>query len=184
MSLTFGLVDFLFAVFIAIFLIRFHGNSERLVYNDVLNGLNRLTAPLTLPFDKLLSKLSNKLNQRRNIDLSALCVAVILSMLAALFFIGKPLLILPLGLFFLLKTWLWLVGWAIFLLVIGSWLQADPRQNIMQLATACCAWLMKPLSRMIPPIGMLDFSPMVAIFILLLVNNLMENFFVSLLRLA
>ena len=56
--------------------------------------------------------------------------------------------------------------YAILITVIGSWLQTDPRQPVMQIALSCSDWLMAPLRRIIPPVGMLDFTPMAALFLI------------------
>ena len=66
----------------------------------------------------------------------------------------------------LVSVWLNTVFYAILITVIGSWLQTDPRQPVMQIALTCCEWLMAPLRRIIPPVGMLDFTPMAALFLI------------------
>ena len=71
----------------------------------------------------------------------------------------------------LLNTWLNTTFYAILITVIGSWLQTAPRQPVMQIALSCCEWLMAPLRRIIPPVGMLDFSPMAALFLIYLAQQ-------------
>ena len=71
----------------------------------------------------------------------------------------------------IINTWLNTIFYAILIIVIGSWLQTDPRQPVMQIALACADWLMAPLRRIIPPVGMIDFTPMAALFILYLAQS-------------
>ena len=73
---------------------------------------------------------------------------------------------LPIALLMLISVWLNTVFYAILITVIGSWLQTDPRQPVMQIALSCSDWLMAPLRRIIPPVGMLDFTPMAALFLI------------------
>ena len=147
---------------IALFLIRFHANLYRLGFNPIVSQLNRATDPLVLPFRKLLPP--------SRFDFGAVIVAAIIALLTCFILFVNPVAI-PLGVLLLLNTWLNTTFYAILITVIGSWLQTDPRQPVMQIALACCEWLMAPLRRVIPPIGMLDFSPMAALFLLYLAQQ-------------
>ena len=147
---------------IALFLIRFHANLYRLGFNPIVSRLNRTTDPLVLPFRKLLPP--------SRFDFGAVIVAAIIALLVTFILFVNPVAI-PLGVLLLLNTWLNTTFYAILITVIGSWLQTDPRQPVMQIALSCCEWLMAPLRRIIPPIGMLDFSPMAALFLIYLAQQ-------------
>ena len=147
---------------IALFLIRFHANLYRLGFNPIVSRLNRTTDPLVLPFRKLLPP--------SRFDFGAVIVAAIIALLVT-FILFVNLVAIPLGVLLLLNTWLNTTFYAILITVIGSWLQTDPRQPVMQIALSCCEWLMAPLRRIIPPIGMLDFSPMAALFLIYLAQQ-------------
>ena len=147
---------------IALFLIRFHANLYRLGFNPIVSRLNRTTDPLVLPFRKLLPP--------SRFDFGAVIVAAIIALLVTFILFVNPVAI-PLGVLLLLNTWLNTTFYAILITVIGSWLQTDPRQPVMQIALACCEWLMAPLRRIIPPVGMLDFSPMAALFLIYLAQQ-------------
>ena len=147
---------------IALFLIRFHANLYRLGFNPVAAKLNRATDPLVLPFRKLLPA--------SRFDFGAVIVAAIIALLVTFILFFNPVAI-PLGVLLLLNTWLNTTFYAILITVIGSWLQTDPRQPVMQIALSCCEWLMAPLRRIIPPVGMLDFSPMAALFLIYLAQQ-------------
>ncbi|WP_298080254.1 YggT family protein [uncultured Cardiobacterium sp.] len=147
---------------IALFLIRFHANLYRLGFNPIVSRLNRTTDPLVLPFRKLLPP--------SRFDFGAVIVAAIIALLVTFILFVNPVAI-PLGVLLLLNTWLNTTFYAILITVIGSWLQTDPRQPVMQIALSCCEWLMAPLRRIIPPVGMLDFSPMAALFLIYLAQQ-------------
>ncbi len=147
---------------IALFLIRFHANLYRLGFNPIVSQLNRATDPLVLPFRKLLPP--------SRFDFGAVIVAAIIALLVTFILFFNPVAI-PLGVLLLLNTWLNTTFYAILITVIGSWLQTDPRQPVMQIALSCCEWLMAPLRRIIPPVGMLDFSPMAALFLIYLAQQ-------------
>ena len=147
---------------IALFLIRFHANLYRLGFNPIVSRLNRATDPLVLPFRKLLPP--------SRFDFGAVIVAAIIALLVTFILFFNPVAI-PLGVLLLLNTWLNTTFYAILITVIGSWLQTDPRQPVMQIALSCCEWLMAPLRRIIPPVGMLDFSPLAALFLIYLAQQ-------------
>ena len=156
------LIIFLGKLAIALFIVRFHTNLYRLGFNPVAAKLNQLTNPLVLPFRKLLPP--------SRFDFGAIIVAAIIALFVAFILIPGTL-ALPIALLMLVSVWINTVFYAILITVIGSWLQTDPRQPVMQIALACCEWLMAPLRRIIPPIGMLDFTPMAALFILYLAQR-------------
>ncbi len=141
---------------IAVFLIRFHVNLYRLGANPIVDRLNQLTDPLLLPFRNLLP--------RGRYDSASVLVAWIIAILAAFLLTRTPGVALIFGtliLFFV--TWLNLVMYALFLVIIASWLQTDPRQPLLQIGLCCSEWIMAPLRRVIPPLGGLDFSPIVVL---------------------
>ncbi len=51
---------------------------------------------------------------------------------------------------------------ALLVRVFGSWIGASPTAKLMRLAHRLTDWLVDPIRRLLPPIGMFDFSPLVA----------------------
>ena len=158
---------FISKLLIALFLIRFHANLYRLGFNPLAQQLNRHTDPLVLPFRKLLPP--------SRYDFGALAVAGIIALAISLVFTAAIHasfgVFIALFLTLIINTWLNTIFYAILIIVIGSWLQTDPRQPVMQIALACTDWLLAPLRRIIPPVGMIDFTPMAALFILYLAQS-------------
>jgi YggT family protein len=51
---------------------------------------------------------------------------------------------------------------ALFVRVIASWFGISPFRPWMRLAMGLTNWLIDPIRRILPPVGMIDFSPLVA----------------------
>jgi YggT family protein len=56
--------------------------------------------------------------------------------------------------------------------VIMSWVRIDPRQPLAMIVSSLTDPVLGPLRRLLPPMGGLDFSPMVLLFGLQLLGNL------------
>jgi len=61
---------------------------------------------------------------------------------------------------------------AIMIRVFASWLAISPYSRFMRLIHGLTDWLVEPIRRILPPIGMFDFSPLVAYFVLYLAEEL------------
>jgi YggT family protein len=60
---------------------------------------------------------------------------------------------------------------AILVRVIGSWIGIGPYNRWMRPVYALTNWLIDPIRRILPPFGMIDFSPMVAWLVLYVVRG-------------
>jgi YggT family protein len=60
---------------------------------------------------------------------------------------------------------------AILIRVIGSWLGIGPYRKWMRPVYALTNWLINPIRRILPPVGIFDFSPMVAWLVLYVVRG-------------
>jgi YggT family protein len=65
---------------------------------------------------------------------------------------------------------------ALFVRVIASWFGVSPYRPWMRLAMALTDWLLDPIRRILPPVGMIDFSPLVAWLVLSLVRGLVLSY--------
>jgi YggT family protein len=65
-----------------------------------------------------------------------------------------------------------LLKFAIMILVIASWLGLSPYSKFMRIVHGLTDWLVDPIRRVVPPLGMFDISPLVAYFVLYLVEQL------------
>ena len=62
---------------------------------------------------------------------------------------------------------------ALFIRVIASWFAISPYSGFMLPVMAMTNWLIDPIRRLLPPTGMIDFSPMVAWIALWLARNVL-----------
>jgi YggT family protein len=60
---------------------------------------------------------------------------------------------------------------ALFIRVISSWFGVSPYSRWMRPVMAATSWLVDPIRRILPPVGMIDFSPMVAWLVLWLARG-------------
>lgn len=73
---------------------------------------------------------------------------------------------------------LWAIGLvqiAIFVRVILSWLPVSPSSRVARLSFTLTEWLLAPLRRVVPRLGMVDISPMVAYFALWLLQGVVRG---------
>jgi YggT family protein len=64
---------------------------------------------------------------------------------------------------------------AILIRVIGSWLGMGPYRPWMRPVYSLSNWLIEPIRRILPPMGMIDFSPMVAWLVLYVVRGFVRG---------
>jgi YggT family protein len=71
-------------------------------------------------------------------------------------------------------TWFFVL--VLFLYVILSWFSPDPRNPLVQLLTLIALPMLEPIRRVIPPVGgVIDLSPIVAMFALQIVNAVLHG---------
>ena len=71
-------------------------------------------------------------------------------------------------------TWFFVL--VLFLYVILSWFSPDPRNPLVQLLTLIAIPILEPVRRFIPPIGgVIDLSPILAMFALQLLNAFLHS---------
>jgi YggT family protein len=64
-----------------------------------------------------------------------------------------------------------LLGFAIFARAIISWFPIDRNGPVVQALAAVTDPILDPLRKVIPPIGMIDITPMIAMFLLLFIGG-------------
>jgi YggT family protein len=70
---------------------------------------------------------------------------------------------------------MFLLGCAVFARAILTWFPIDRNGPIFKVLDAVTEPILDPLRRVIPTIGMVDLTPMVAIFILFTLSNILAN---------
>jgi YggT family protein len=72
---------------------------------------------------------------------------------------------------FLASATLALLRVALFVRVISSWIRISPYSPWIRWTYGLTEWLLAPLRRVVPTIGMIDITPIVAYYVLLIVGN-------------
>ena len=65
----------------------------------------------------------------------------------------------------------------IFISSVLSWFRPDPRNPLVKLVRTLVEPLLHPIQLLIPPMGGMDFSPLVAFLILILLQSLLQKGF-------
>ena len=75
----------------------------------------------------------------------------------------------------ILNTILSLLTYAIIIRAVLSWVRPNPNNPLVRLLNKVTDPIMKPLERIIPPLGGLDISPIIAIVLIQLVQRLLPR---------
>lgn len=75
----------------------------------------------------------------------------------------------------LLDTVLDILILAIIARAVISWFRPDPSNIFVQLIEKVTDPVMRPIERVIPPVGGMDFSPLIAVFIIHLIQGILPS---------
>jgi YggT family protein len=64
---------------------------------------------------------------------------------------------------------------ALFVRVIASWFGVSPYSRWMRPVIAATDWIIQPIRRILPPLGMIDMSPMVAWLVLYVLRGMLVS---------
>ena len=82
----------------------------------------------------------------------------------------------PRGFYHLLVSWTFgLLKLALIVRIIASWFQVSPFRPWIRWSVSLTEWLLRPLRSVIPPFGMIDVTPIVAYFVLILLEGVMHS---------
>lgn len=139
-------------------------------YNPISQTIFKICAPVVEPLGKLFPTLGS-------LNSAALVAAIIVQWSFYLIFgliKGVPLLgiiaYLPLAAYNLLFILIEIYFWGIFIIAISSWIGTTGHPSVRLISQLVEPYL-RPFRKFIPPMGMMDFSPMVAIISLIIIRN-------------
>ncbi|BFU60295.1 MULTISPECIES: YggT family protein [Rodentibacter] len=137
---------------------------------DYYNPLSQFAVKVTEPLLKPIRKIAPVI---KNIDTAAFLLIFVLGILKAVLYFGLVIdVMLILGVLSILKA----VGVAIFYVLfagaISSWFNRG-NSPIIYALYQLSEPLLRPVRKILPTIGVIDFSPMVIVFVLLFINNFM-----------
>lgn len=161
------IINTLGTLYISLVLVRFLAQLVRAdYYNPISKALVKYTNPLLVPLRKVIPGLMG-------IDLAALVLAILLQAVL----LQSVLLIAGLGLFNPFTLLLWAVVallkllagiyfWGVIVLMIASWVAQGSRNPALTLLQQILEPVMAPFRKILPPLGMLDLSPILFFMVL------------------
>lgn len=182
-DLLFIFITFVLQVVGFIFLARFLLQACRVdFYNPISQGLIKATDPILKPIRLVLPGY-------RNLDFAAFLVAVLVQILLIVaiaslrnIYVGGTASIIGQGVMRTILEVLWILRWSIFIVIIASWIAPGNYHPALALLHQLCEPILAPARRLIPPLGGLDFSPLVVILALLLLESALPQIYQSLTR--
>lgn len=170
-SLIADIINFIGSIYIGLVVLRFLCQVVRAdYYNPISKTLVKLTNPLLVPLRKVIPGVGG-------VDWAALVLAFLLQ--AGLLFVTQLLLgnmfasikILPLALFELINLTLKIYFYGMIVLVIASFVAPHSYNPAISLINQLIDPLLRPIRRVLPPMAGLDFSPMVFMFCIYLIQK-------------
>jgi len=159
-------------LYISLVLMRFLCQLVRAdYYNPISKALVKYTNPLLIPLRKIIPGFFG-------IDWAALVLAIVLQavLMQILFFIlgaglVNPLLLLPWAIIALLGLLLTFYYWGVIIMIIASWVAPHSYNPAMLLLRQIVDPVMAPFRKILPPLGMIDLSPMIFFMVLQIVRS-------------
>lgn len=180
-SIIADIINFVGSAYIGIVLLRFLCQLVRAdYYNPISKTLVKLTNPLLIPLRKIIPGFGG-------IDWAALVLALLLQV--ALVFVVQLIFgslflsikILPFALIGLIGLALSFYFYGMLILVVASFIAPQTYNPAVSLLNQLIDPLLKPIRKILPPMGGLDFSPMILMFGIYLIRQYFLPMFASLL---
>jgi len=174
-------ITFVFKVASFLFVARFLLQACRVdFYNPISQGFIRITDPVLKPLRVVIPGF-------RNFDLAALLAAVAMEFLLLLLisnlagqYVGSVLQMLAAGLLQVLLLVIRIFWWSILIVIIASFLAPGNYHPALAMLQQITEPLLAPARRLLPPMGGLDFSPILVFLLLGVVERLLPQLFGSL----
>lgn len=170
------LVQTLFGFYILAVVLRFLLQWVRAdFYNPLVQFLVLITNPPLRPLRSLIPGY-------RGLDFAALLLAFTLQFLELLLIIvllnRSPEIgsLLMMALLELLKLLINIYLWSVIIQAVMSWFNPDPYHPAARLLAQLTAPLLRPVRRLIPPLGGIDLSPMLIVVALVFISLLLQDF--------
>lgn len=156
------------SVLVGLFVLRFLLQQSRAdFYNPISQAIVKITNPLVMPLRKLIPGLGG-------MDLASIVAALLVQLATTVLIVvlltggslPPPMAALVTALSQFINLILRLYFMMILLRVILSWVNPDPRNPMMSLLYSLTEPVMAPARRLIPPMGGLDLSPILVLFVI------------------
>lgn len=171
-SIAIYIINTLGTLYISLVLMRFLCQLVRAdYYNPISKALVKYTNPLLVPLRKLIPGLFG-------IDLAALVLAILLqaALMQVMFLIAgfglmNPLMLLAWAVIGLLGLLLTFYYWGVIIMIIASWVAPHSYNPALSLLRQVIDPVMAPFRKILPPLGMIDLSPMIFFMVLQIVRS-------------
>ena len=152
-------------------------------YNPVAQFAIKVTNPLLIPMRRVIPSISG-------MDTAAIVLAIILQAAKLSLSLLIKGFILTISFSSICGLIIWSVGeladlilviflFATFIQIISTWLQPGQYNPLTELLSQITEPLFVPARRLIPPFGVLDFSPMIVVFFIVLMRLLFADYIIS-----
>lgn len=168
------LVETLLSLYISAIVIRFLlGYARADFYNPLSQFLVKITNPVLVPVRRFIPSFGK-------LDTSAVVVALVLMIIKIALVTGivgaslNVVTLLWLSVGELIRSVIWVYIIALILMAVISWIGSSQGNPVSPLVNSLVSPLVTPVRRRMPPVGMLDLSPMVVmigLYILLIIVN-------------
>ncbi|MEZ5537222.1 MAG: YggT family protein [Thiolinea sp.] len=160
------LISTLFSLYIGAVLVRFLLAYARADFHNPLSQfLVKVTNPLLVPLRRFVPAIGK-------VDTASLVLAFVLKLIAVYLLsavMGKgfnPAFLIPAAVVDLLRTLIWIYIIAMIVQAVMSWMGNAHGNPVASLLYSLTAPILQPLRKIVPTIGMVDLSPLVAILLL------------------
>ena len=171
------LVDALFSMYIGAVIIRLLlGFARADFHNPLSQFLVKVTNPILVPMRRFIPAIGK-------VDTSSVVLAYTLTFIKTvlLLLLATGAMHLPSALIYalgeLIKTIIWVYIFALILQAIMSWIGSSQGNPVAPLVNSITAPIIKPIRKFVPPIGMMDLSPLVVILLLNVLLIIINNIF-------
>ncbi|WP_022953615.1 YggT family protein [Leucothrix mucor] len=171
------LVETLLSLYITAVILRFLlGYARADFYNPLSQFLVKITNPVLVPMRRFIPSMG-KLDTSAVVLAYALTVVKMLLMLAIVGQSANVFGVLIIALRDLLNGVIWVYIIALILMAVISWIGSANGNPVVPLINSLTAPLLAPIRRVMPPVGMLDLSPMVAMLGLYILQIILSGLF-------
>jgi YggT family protein len=177
-------VNSLFGLYISIVLFRFLLQLVRAnFYNPIAQLVIKVTDPLLIPLRRFIPNIAG-------MDTAALLLAVLLQATKLTLTLLIKGFVVTSSFTSIFGLIIWSVGeltdlllviflFSTFVQIISTWLQPDRYNPMLELLSQITEPLFTPARKLIPTVGVLDFSPMLVIFFIVLMRLLFADYIIS-----
>lgn len=171
------LVETLLSLYISAVILRFLlGYARADFYNPLSQFLVKITNPVLVPMRRYIPSMGK-------LDTSAVVLAYVLTVVKMLLMLGivgqnaNVFGVLVIALRDLLNGVIWVYIIALILMAVISWIGSAQGNPVVPLINSLTAPLLAPIRKFMPPVGMLDLSPMVAMLGLYILQIILNGLF-------